>query len=122
MGPVADREHAHDVDLQRDHRAGGQAHGEIEREPSARVEFDVAARRLDGRRAVGVFEYIAVDAFRRSARVDDFIHAVNSRGGANARPFAAPRLGFPSPPLRRGSGVGRADPAEGSRLNCCACP
>ena len=31
----ADREDAHDVDLQRDHRAGGEAHGEIEREPPA---------------------------------------------------------------------------------------
>ena len=36
MRPVADREHAHDVDLQRDHRAGGEADREIEREPPAR--------------------------------------------------------------------------------------
>ena len=42
MGPVADGEHAHDVDLQRDDRAGGEADREIEREPPARVERDIA--------------------------------------------------------------------------------
>ena len=45
MRPVADREHAHDVDLQRDDRAGGKTDREIEREPSARVEDDVVVGR-----------------------------------------------------------------------------
>ena len=47
MRPGADREDAHDVDLQRDHRAGGKTDGEIEREAPAPVENDVFI--MDGR-------------------------------------------------------------------------
>ena len=49
MRPVADREHPHDVDLQRDHRAGAQRHGKIERDPAAAVERDVIVGQRRGR-------------------------------------------------------------------------
>ena len=39
MRPAADREDPHDVDLQRDDRAGGKAHGEIEPKSRARIEL-----------------------------------------------------------------------------------
>ena len=44
MRPGADREHPHDVDLQRDDGAGDEADGQIERDAAAAVEHDVVAR------------------------------------------------------------------------------
>ncbi len=41
MRPAADGEDAHDVDLQRDDRAGGKAHGEIEPDARGRIGLSV---------------------------------------------------------------------------------
>ena len=46
MRPAADREHPHDVDLQRDHRAGAKTDGEIETHALTDPEQGVAVRVL----------------------------------------------------------------------------
>ena len=104
MRPAADREDAHDVDLQRDHRAGDETDGEIEREPAAGVQNDVFAgdrRRRDVRaaRREGLASFIAVLAGRPG-----------NRERRSPRSQAAARA-----PSADGIGASRA-------LNCCGCP
>ncbi len=93
MRPAADREHAHDVDLQRDDGAGAEPDGEIERETALAVERDFVVR-ADRRRA---------DIRRR----DCIVHERRLR--------ARRRAGAPS-------NARASRPRGGEAINCCACP